>query len=782
MGFGDLVHLFVFISFVGLVSAVDYNVRDYESLKTTLGAITSCNNTIYMDTNPYVFNDTIEFSLALDCTGSPNRIVGVNGTVLVFPKNISFMFNEIGGGLYSFPISNLLTIGLNSTNVRDGYLFSEGNFSNGYFMKHYYSSSDLLNQTITDGLVTNKIPKYGFSINEASASYIQYPDGLYPNNTNFIVPMYSFFKISAIGFKIENISLFGCIKCIDVSESHDVVIDKSVFVNSAESIFVGSDATIQNCYFNHLGMNQFRSDYLSVNNNTTKLLFGQLFSSDKFSTQTSSINISLVSSINNRILYNIFDNCQGVYMSGVSTSFVKLNLFYGTINSPLHVHNSSYIFYQVNTLINCESFLKYGPLNVGMLIIQNIVFTQPEWRPHLSYYIDFSSIDTDDQSLNVGSNIFWSCYTDDCELSVSIRNVKLIMNNNIIRLGNSISSTISVNSIHNMISGPGIDNAAFLGAYCNTSLCINDLTSEQLFRNVSIFDFSIDSCFILQLEEYSDPNDLNYLTNKDWIGSGLGSSEDWFGIGNSVGAYSASYYIGYMWVPYSPITKYYNTEFIKICDDCIQVSRTFNTSIFLSKHPLCEMDRITACSSCTTVNFTNTSLIIKQPVTVISTLVVSSSNLTYQGDVVLNQSSTLKIEKSTLLINGSLSLDPLSSLTVVPINTTIQVLGTANFSGKLIIDFSGVPVQEFQNVFNSSREIIKFTSLATKFTSFEVQKPSGLTVTTGSINQNYPIYEFDLKYTNSSLILVPILQRPSSVSLNTVDLSFIIVVAVALIF
>eukprot|EP01125_Pyxidicula_operculata_P003975 TRINITY_DN1560_c0_g1_i10.p1 TRINITY_DN1560_c0_g1~~TRINITY_DN1560_c0_g1_i10.p1 ORF type:complete len:639 (+),score=67.07 TRINITY_DN1560_c0_g1_i10:678-2594(+) len=568
------------------------------------------------------------------------------------------------------------------------------------------------------------------------------------------------FYINATGFVFANMTLFGCVDCIDTTSSSNIVISNVSFYNSGESILPGNHSIIQNCEFRLLGLEKFRDEYLTLNNDT--IIFNDLFDVP-FSQPMSAIVVSIedtgVIGTNITIKSNVFYNSQGIYLLGCNSIFLYENTMYEVVRPPIICTNNKYVDFHHNFIGRADNLLYSGSGNLNLNVHHNILYTNATWRPNLYYYIFLDNYSGDnekyDANINVTNNILWACGDSGCELISSVpsnNNSSFIFANNIAQLAPShflgldyIQYTIKKNIF---VSSDLTSNTFYDDTFCvvNDELMCVYKSVDQIFRDVSTRNFGINQCFIQELEESTDQGP--YTSILPWFGTGLGSSNGFFGEGegNYVGPYPGNYFYDEGWPAVAP-RKYYDTTFNHFCDSCIQITRLF----FFPDNQTCDVSNSTPpCGICTSGSLDGSVFVVNQSLSVISNLVVSNSNLTYQGDVLLDRSYTLTLQNTNLVIIGALALSYNSSI-VVTYTTNVTIEGSASFNGTLVVDFSNLTYNEFDTISKKPRELFTYNSLNSQFKSFQVTQPP--MSTTGGVIGDNPI-TFDIQYTNTSLILV----------------------------
>eukprot|EP01125_Pyxidicula_operculata_P007484 TRINITY_DN2546_c0_g1_i1.p1 TRINITY_DN2546_c0_g1~~TRINITY_DN2546_c0_g1_i1.p1 ORF type:complete len:818 (-),score=69.00 TRINITY_DN2546_c0_g1_i1:211-2664(-) len=760
---------FVISLFINNIDCADieYNVTSFSSLLESVNNMTGCNNTIILNSGDYFFNQSIQLKLTTNCSLNPNRIIGMEG-VRLFPEKANItetlvLFNQ---SIYTFNTNNVT--GLNSSTVLNAYVHRRNeSVDSGYFLKHYPNYTSLSSGLANFSKGEEKIPLYGFSI-QSNITYVRLPDNYNVDNLNLYVTFTQFplFQISSNGLRITNVTFFACQRCIK-SIGQNILIDHVRFFNTFDGVDVRNQTTIQYCHFEVYGMKKFRLDFVSnTPSNSISDSFSQLFFS-KFSPQGGDNTINLygrnTSIIRDVIIeYNVFDNTPGLLIETTESVTIRNNYFLEVYTS-ISFANSDQLKISFNMMINITTPLESGSSNNRVYMFHNVFYTHPDFRPFLYYYIytgNYFSPTANDKYIAVRYNTFWACNYNECrilplETENGVLTEQLVFENNIVQLGRFIKQStvnpIILNSSHNLVIGTQSTDLVMVNeSYCSlngSSMCIYTETVESIFRNPSKYNFGINPCFLKSLETSLTPNSTYFLRYPDWIGGGLGSSSSWLSEdfnGQYVGAFPINQNPPRSW-PLIDTIPAFKTTIVQLCN-CTQISRKFLNISFIDRNE-CDLNITSNCSTCSGESF----VVNQSSSTLTDNLNFSNSNIIFQGNVTLDELSTLTLSNSTLVILGSFSLTTQSDL-VVSKDTSISVEGDANLSGDLIVDLRSLSLSEYSTVIANPLIIIKYSNLTDRFQSFEVLLPT-MVATTGSITNNPPT--FDLQYLSDKLLLVP---------------------------
>eukprot|EP01125_Pyxidicula_operculata_P007028 TRINITY_DN2404_c0_g1_i1.p1 TRINITY_DN2404_c0_g1~~TRINITY_DN2404_c0_g1_i1.p1 ORF type:complete len:552 (+),score=51.29 TRINITY_DN2404_c0_g1_i1:904-2559(+) len=523
---------------------------------------------------------------------------------------------------------------------------------------------------------------------------------------------------------------------------------------------------------------------MSLVNVKNEDLFGELFY--VFSTQGTFSSIiaegySGQFSTNITVQYNTFNNSQGLYIERVENITVRNNYYVEIYSSPITISNCRSVDFYSNVMINISSAIESGSSNRNISIHHNILYSSDDFRPHMFYYFyigNYSAPYINDDMISMKYNILWGCSIGYCKIinnNTGIYWNTLDFSNNIIRLGENqlnLFNPISVNHSHNLIIGTEyfIGHADYLlDSYCSpnsSSLCINYQPADVVFRNPGNNNFGISPCFIKALEFNSNYTQYYYLSALDWNGRGYGSSRLWLSEVDDqyVGPFHPNVNPGRN-VPFSYEPGIvYNTVYTSYCKSCFQVNRSYTQYFYIDSNT-CEVSTyVDSCSTCNDGSLNNGTFVIYQTETIVKSLEITNSSVTYNGNVTLSDMSSLTLSYSTLNIIGSFSLSPQSNLTITK-DTSIVISGDAKFSGVLIVDYRNLSQSEYDTVVSSPKVIATYSNLANKFTSVEVLKPK-IIATTGGMNVDQ--VTFSLNYLPDRILLVSSFKETSSSSSSSV--------------
>eukprot|EP01125_Pyxidicula_operculata_P020319 TRINITY_DN749_c0_g4_i4.p1 TRINITY_DN749_c0_g4~~TRINITY_DN749_c0_g4_i4.p1 ORF type:complete len:725 (+),score=78.86 TRINITY_DN749_c0_g4_i4:71-2245(+) len=569
---------------------------------------------------------------------------------------------------------------------------------------------------------------YGIFYNSTSPNIINIRIPAYSNisNSYVLIPRSDPTVTLQSSTIIKNITFYGCKYCIDLRQTNNISIIDNNFYDYTFAINVdSSNVHIERNYFKYRGIDRFK-EY----NSDTSLLFHDSYytiysyaSPGNFHTD---INIS----------YNTFEDTPGSNMVGIANVLINNNKFLGQLTDILSTSSGENITISSNLVVNpLDTLYESKSDNNNTLVTNNIVYLDPMLAYQNTYGISatifFYSNDINDRDYNLtfSNNIVWNCYyhAQQCNFMFSqdvARIDKLTFENNIILMTQTNTSydifqrvtdyTYKSNLIFSTDSTV-VDLPSYQYFCWNTTNsygpCITNFSGSNIFRNTSSYNFGIDSCFVDKLAENTSTV-LYSLVDKNSIPKvGLNILSNWFGDVNHVGPYPAYYNPGRNW----PFDNGYNI-FKYETDLCgCSAKRTFVNNLTNIDVSTCDKSITTTCPTC---EITNSTKYVDGGN--VNSLNLQNSNVTISGNVSLSNNTQLVIRDSQLNIIGSLTLNE-TTTTIIGFNSTIVVIDTLNFNGKLIVNFSDIDPSKLTQ--NSSYVIAKFNSSSSTFSSVNFIPP-----------------------------------------------------------